>query len=277
MLRPLGGRRLFAGSILLAVATASGACGAGTPVGFTRAGADSAADSDSGAISAGGPTVTGDFAASRVTSSPAPSDPTITQYAAPETDSTAPAPGDTATASPAPVTATPAPVTDLTPAQTYLLAGVRSDVQASCRPAVELPLGATAGIQCDGSPPIDAVGFFLYSSRRVMRHVFWARLHEHGVTRRTGHQCRDGEPGEAIDRSAPRVLAVRVGCYFEPSGLAGLRILIPSKMRSQNVSIVVTSSGRELAPLLDWLNTTSPGATGCVFCVDLWRNPTRAS
>ena len=272
MLRPLGGRRLFAGSILLAVATASGACGAGTPVGFTRAGADSSADSDSGAISAGGPTVTGDSAASPVTSSPAPSDPTITQYAAPETDSTAPA-----TASQAPATATPAPVADFTAAQAYLLAGVRGDVQASCRPAVELPIGATAGIQCDGSPPIDAVGFFLYSSRRVMRHVFWARLHEQGVTLRTGHQCLDGQPGEAIDRPAPRVLAVRIGCYFEPSGLAGLRILIPSKLRAQNVSIVVTGSGRELAPLLDWLNATSPDSTGCIYCVDLWRNPTKAS
>ena len=275
MLRPLGGRRLFAGSFLLAGAIVSGGCGAGTPVGFTRAGADPAADSGSGASSAEGPTVAGDLDASRAPTSPAPSNYTSTLFAAPDTDSAAPAVVDPAAANPG--TASPAPVADFTAAQTYLLAGVRADVQASCRPAVELPIGATAGIQCEGSPPIDAVGFFLYSSRRVMRHVFWARLHEQGVTLRTGHQCLDGQPGEAFDRPAPRVLAVRIGCYFEPSGLAGLRVLIPSKLRSQNVSIVVTGSGRELAPLLDWLNTTSPGATGCVFCVDLWRSPTRPS
>jgi hypothetical protein len=35
-------------------------------------------------------------------------------------------------------------------------------------------------------------------------------------------------------------------------------------------------TGAALTPILDWLSD-DPGATGCVYCVDIWSDPTTAN
>lgn len=159
------------------------------------------------------------------------------------------------------------PALGFTPAERYLLDGVRRGA-TGCEPAGgsdDLPRDAIAGIECNSTDPAVArVGFYLFGNTDDMLNAYVARMTAEGVRLDSG-SCLDGEadaayvPGEGL-------IPYRVGCFVNDEGYGNYRLTMPG----YHVYIGILGRTADLRALDDfaWLgNQDVPGTP------TLWGEP----
>ena len=195
-------------------------------------------------------------------SAPSPSAPVTppSPSAAPSTPVTPPSPSAAPTASPD--VASPPPPADFSPAERYLLGGIRRDV-VDCEPAGgsdDLPRDAIGGIECRSTDPAVArIGFYLFADDAAMLDAYFRRMTAEGVAMDAG-PCRDGngdgEMGHVPDEG---ISPDRTGCFVNDEGYANVRLT----MSGTHVYIGILGRSADTAVLEDYAwrgNQDVPGS-----------------
>jgi dipeptidyl aminopeptidase/acylaminoacyl peptidase len=155
------------------------------------------------------------------------------------------------------------------PGESFLFAGLRSDIIGFSGPAcvvrrTGLPVGATDGVECALAqhPDVDRVGAYLFPDAATGQAAYDARLAEHGIAPSADGGCPPGSlatdwPAEQRPRSA---------CFVNDAGIANLRIYWPGP----HVLVGVLGQHASVSGLLDWARGWRDGPTAGFLDPWLW-------
>jgi hypothetical protein len=173
--------------------------------------------------------------------------------------STSPSPSAPPSAAPPSASPKPTPAPTLRPAETELVGALRADSAVGCVPRrTDLPLGATAGVECHPADSLVAAvgiyGFVGATTPEPALAAYLDRMKKQNVATGSG-DCAKGTPG---DHAWPSYLPdegddgtglrpTRAGCFLDANGIANIRVTCYG-----DVYIGVLGNTKELALLNAW-------------------------
>ena len=160
----------------------------------------------------------------------------------------------------------PTPAPTLSPAEANLLEALRADSAVGCAPRrTDLPLGATAGVECHPADSLVAAvgiyGFVGATTPEPALAAYLDRMKKQNVATGSG-DCAKGTPGDhAWPSSLPDegedgtgLRPTRAGCFLDANGIANVRVTCYG-----DVYIGVLGNTKELALLDAWTWTVAKG------------------